>query len=115
MWPIFGFDTQQSFFVQQLKAAMDFLDGGKVYFIVDNVSKDKTLELCREAGEKDPRFNTIWAPENRNVVDAYMRGLKEAVDEGHEIIIEIEPIPPIKYRSALLRIIMTTTIAVKLH
>jgi dolichol-phosphate mannosyltransferase len=77
-------------FVRQLKAAMDHLDGGTVYFVVDHVSRDRTLDLCREAGEKDSRFHTLWAPENRNVVDAYMRGLREAVDQGHEIIIEMD-------------------------
>ncbi len=39
---------------------------------------------------RDPRFVTVWAPENRNVVDAYMRGLREAYEAGHELIIEMD-------------------------
>jgi dolichol-phosphate mannosyltransferase len=74
----------------QLKAAMDQLEGGTVYFVVDNASKDRTLELCQGASAEDPRFHTVWAPENRNVVDAYLRGFREAVARGHEIIIEMD-------------------------
>ena len=77
-------------FVVQLSAAMDYLEGGKVYFVVDNASKDRTCELCREIETKDPRYHTVWAPENRNVVDAYLRGFREALDKGHEIIIEMD-------------------------
>jgi dolichol-phosphate mannosyltransferase len=77
-------------FREQLTLSMDQLEGGSVYFVVDNASRDKTLELCREAGAKDPRFHTIWAPENRNVVDAYMRGFRETVDLGYEIIVEMD-------------------------
>jgi dolichol-phosphate mannosyltransferase len=77
-------------FVEQLAAALDHLEGGSVYFIVDNASKDRTLDLCREQEGRDTRFHTIWAPENRNVVDAYLRGFREALDRGYEIIIEMD-------------------------
>ncbi len=76
--------------VQCLSATMDQLEGGTIYFIVDEVSKDRTLELCREIEAKDSRYRTVWAPENRNVVDAYLRGFREALDHGHEIIIEMD-------------------------
>ncbi len=76
--------------VAQLSAAMGQLEGGSIYFVVDGVSKDRTLELCRETEVRDSRFHTIWAPENRNVVDAYLRGFREAVDRGYEIIIEMD-------------------------
>jgi len=77
-------------FVEQLANAMDQLEGGQVYFVVDKASKDRTLELCREAEAADKRFHTVWAPENRNVVDAYLRGFREVVDLGYEIIIEMD-------------------------
>jgi dolichol-phosphate mannosyltransferase len=77
-------------FVAQLRNAMDQLEGGTVYFVVDNASKDRTLELCREIEKEDRRFHTVWAPENRNVVDAYLRGFREALAKGHEIIIEMD-------------------------
>lgn len=73
-----------------LRGTLDQLEGGTVYFIVDNASTDNTLDLCREAAGEDKRFRTIWAPENKNVVDAYLRGFREALDDGHEIIIEMD-------------------------
>jgi dolichol-phosphate mannosyltransferase len=76
--------------IAQLQAAMTQLEGGRVYFIVDKASRDRTLELCREISASDSRFHTIWAPENRNVVDAYLRGFRETVERGYEIIIEMD-------------------------
>ncbi len=77
-------------FVHELKKVLDRLNSGKVYFIVDNASKDRTHELCSSLSTEDPRFDTIFAPENRNVVDAYLRGYKEAYANGHDIIIEMD-------------------------
>jgi len=69
---------------------LDRLKSGTVYFIVDSVSKDATLQLCQAASAKDSRFVTVWAPENRNIVDAYIRGLREAWEHGHRLIIEMD-------------------------
>lgn len=77
-------------FVEQLSSSMDYLEGGAVYFVVDGVSKDRTLELCKEIEARDSRYHTVWAPENRSVVDAYLRGFREALDKRHEIIIEMD-------------------------
>jgi len=64
----------------RVKADNSFL--GDAYLVVDNVSKDNTLQLCQELHERDSRFIPVWAPENRNVVDAYLRGYKEALLTG---------------------------------
>ena len=77
-------------FIDALKKAMDSIGSGSAYLVVDNVSKDKTLELCRTLSEKDKRFNTVWAPENRNVVDAYIRGYREALKSDHQVILEMD-------------------------
>jgi dolichol-phosphate mannosyltransferase len=77
-------------FTTSLTEVLDNLKSGSVYFVVDNVSVDNTLDLCNHLFAKDKRFNTIWAPENKNVVDAYMRGYKEALDKKHEFIIEMD-------------------------
>lgn len=76
--------------VLSLTEILNVLECGKVYFVVDEVSKDKSLDLCRSQSEADHRFVTIWAPENRNVVDAYLRGYREALVNEHEIIIEMD-------------------------
>lgn len=77
-------------FVSSLQSVLTLLDCGKVYFIIDGVSKDNTLTLCKNLSKSDERFVTIWAPENKNIVDAYIRGYKEALDNKHEIIIEMD-------------------------
>lgn len=77
-------------FVEVLKRVLDPYPPGTVYFVVDTVSKDNTLALCQTLSEKDNRFRTVWAPENRNVVDAYIRGYREALQNGHAIIIEMD-------------------------
>ncbi|HUB68020.1 MAG TPA: glycosyltransferase [Candidatus Methylacidiphilales bacterium] len=77
-------------FIRVFTEVLDFTGSGHVYFVVDNVSKDRTLDLCRELSTRDNRFHTIWAPENRYLVDAYLRGLREAVNNGHNYIIEMD-------------------------
>ena len=77
-------------FVTSLTGVIDKLECGTVYFIVDKVSKDNTLDLCKALSAKDKRFITVWAPENKNVVDAYFRGYKEALKNNHDIIIEMD-------------------------
>ena len=77
-------------FINALQKALNENPGGKVFLVVDNVSKDKTLMLCQTLSKKDPRFNCVWAPENKNVVDAYIRGYKEALLTDAEFIIEMD-------------------------
>ena len=77
-------------FVKSLSCVLDSIGSGQVYFVVDKVSKDNTLQLCQNLSKQDPRFVTVWAPENRNVVDAYMRGYKEALKDNNKIIIEMD-------------------------
>ena len=77
-------------FIDALKATMDQLPGGTVYLVVDKASKDNTLSLCRTLSEQDNRFVTVWAPENKSVVDAYRRGMREAFQRGHDYIIEMD-------------------------
>lgn len=64
-------------FADALKRNLEKLEGGAVYFIVDTCSKDDTAAICRQLAADDQRFNMIWAPENRHVVDAYLRGYRE--------------------------------------
>jgi dolichol-phosphate mannosyltransferase len=77
-------------FVSSLTDVLNKLKCGNVYFVVDKVSTDNTLELCNILSASDIRFKTIWAPENKNVVDAYIRGYKEALKNRHEYIIEMD-------------------------
>lgn len=58
--------------------------------ILDNVSKDGTVELLWELEKSLPQFQMVWAPENRSVVDAYMRGYREAIEAECDWILEID-------------------------
>jgi dolichol-phosphate mannosyltransferase len=78
-------------FTEKLSSVLDNIGGtSKVYLVIDNVSHDNTLELSNALSKKDDRFVTVWAPENKNVVDAYIRGYKEALKEDFEYILEID-------------------------
>lgn len=77
-------------FVDEVVKALDHLQSGRVYLVVDTASRDRTLELCKQLSGQDDRFVTIWAPENKNVVDAYLRGYREALNAGNDIIIEMD-------------------------
>ncbi len=77
-------------FISRLSRVLDSLPEALVYLIVDNASKDATPRLCEELAAEDSRFRYVWAPENRNVVDAYLRGFREAMKERPEFIIEMD-------------------------
>ncbi len=85
-------NEQDSFeeFVHAIQQVLDDLSNGEVFFVVDNVSKDNTLQLCQQQEKQDSRFHAIYAPENRNVVDAYLRGYREALKHNFDYIIELD-------------------------
>jgi dolichol-phosphate mannosyltransferase len=76
--------------ISRLKVMLDKLESGKVYMVVDKVSVDDTRLLCERISSEDKRFATVWAPENRNLVDAYIRGYKAALENRHDLIIEMD-------------------------
>ncbi len=90
MVPVANEEADFADFIRVFSGVLDFVGSGRVYLVVDTVSKDRTLELCTALSKMDARYVMIWAPENRNVVDAYMRGFREALANGHDYIIEID-------------------------
>ena len=77
-------------FINIVKKVIEIYPPGKVYLVLDKVSKDNTLNLCRSLSKNDKRFKTIWAPENKNVVDAYLKGLRSAFNNDHDLFIEMD-------------------------
>ncbi len=77
-------------FIRELYKALEVIKSGKVYFVIDKAAKDRTLELCRKLSQQDQRFVTVWAPENKNVAEAYLRGYREALKNGHDYIMEMD-------------------------
>lgn len=60
------------------------------YVILDQDSTDRTRELLNGLKEQTPQLQVIWSPENETVVDAYIRGYKEALGAGCDWILEID-------------------------
>ncbi len=62
-----------------------------VFFAVfDRVTCDHSLDQMRELERSEPRLHVVWAPEDRCVVDAYLRGYKEALGAKCDWILEID-------------------------
>jgi dolichol-phosphate mannosyltransferase len=75
------------------KAVLEQCSGfRKVAFfaVFDRANKDSSLDQMRELEQTEPRLRVVWAPEDRCVVDAYLRGYKEALDAGCDWILEID-------------------------
>ncbi len=60
------------------------------FAVLDRATKDNTLELLREHAVRETRLTVVWAPENRGLVDAYIRGYRDALDAGCDWILEID-------------------------
>lgn len=88
--PLANEEAEFDQFISVMNFVIDELNPGCVYLVVDDASKDRTLELCRDLSKRDPRYVTVYAPQNRNVVDAYINGLRAAYEAGHDIIIELD-------------------------
>lgn len=82
-------DSFQSF-IDSLTLVIDEYPGASVYLVVDKASTDTTPELCRQLETKDSRYHYVWAPENKNVVDAYLRGFREAMQSKPDFIVEMD-------------------------
>jgi dolichol-phosphate mannosyltransferase len=62
-----------------------------VFFaILDGASCDRTRELLDELTNQRPELQVVWALDNRSVVDAYVRGYREALSAGCDWILEID-------------------------
>jgi dolichol-phosphate mannosyltransferase len=79
--------------IKFINAVMEECKGFKsvIFFAVfDKACKDGTLDLLTELQDKPPQLQLVWSPENKCVVDAYLRGYREALDAGCEWILEID-------------------------
>jgi len=60
------------------------------FAVLDSASKDKTIDLLRDLQQQQPALQVVWAPENTCVVDAYLRGYREALAAGCDWVLEID-------------------------
>lgn len=84
-------DTAEHFLREVLAACEPFRFKSLTFFaVLDRVSRDGTLDLLRKLEGTLPQLRVVWAPENRCVVDAYLRGYREALDAGCDWVLEID-------------------------
>lgn len=62
----------------------------KFFVVFDNTCKDGTFDLLKSMKNKPPELQIIWAPEDKCVVDAYIRGYQEALNAGCDWILEMD-------------------------
>ena len=60
------------------------------FAILDNACRDRTRALLEDLKSTRRELQVVWAPENRCVVDAYIRGYREALNAGCDWILEID-------------------------
>ncbi|HYD35465.1 MAG TPA: glycosyltransferase family 2 protein [Vitreimonas sp.] len=62
----------------------------ELFFVLDHASKDDTLQKLQKFARRRPEIHVIFEPKNRNVVDAYVRGYKEALKSKCKWFIEMD-------------------------
>jgi dolichol-phosphate mannosyltransferase len=88
--PMANEGTEGLRFVTELLSFCESFREAQFFAVLDKATTDNSLELLRELEAREPRLRVVWAPENRNVVDAYFRGYREALAAGHDWILEID-------------------------
>jgi dolichol-phosphate mannosyltransferase len=76
-----------------VKQVLDKCKGFKqvtFFAVFDKSCKDGTVDLLRELAKEIKELRVVWAPENTCVVDAYIKGYKEALAAGCDWILEID-------------------------
>jgi dolichol-phosphate mannosyltransferase len=77
-------------FIAEVLAQCTGFEKISFFAVLDNVSRDGTRALLDNVAKGEPRLCPIWAPENRCVVDAYVRGYRAALEAGCDWILEID-------------------------
>ncbi|MHC4636759.1 MAG: glycosyltransferase [Planctomycetota bacterium] len=62
----------------------------KLFTIFDSSCKDGTYDLLKQHESDISELEVVWAPENSCVVDAYIRGYREALKANCDWILEID-------------------------
>jgi len=84
-------DNAEKFVIDVLSYCKAF-EFSKIHFfsILDKASVDGTKNILTSLSKITPELKVIYAPENKNVVDAYIRGYLEGIKIGADWILEID-------------------------
>jgi dolichol-phosphate mannosyltransferase len=72
------------------RVTQQLLAQDQLFCVLDNMCKDQTRIIVEEWSRKDARVVLVWAPENRCVVDAYVKGYRAALAAGCDWILEMD-------------------------
>ncbi len=82
-------ETAEAFVKAVLSHCGEFRDV-RFFAVIDKVSSDNTLDILQRLAVVAPSVHVLWAPENTCVVDAYVRGYREALAWGADWILEMD-------------------------
>ncbi|MGA2261214.1 MAG: glycosyltransferase [Acidobacteriota bacterium] len=77
-------------FVQRVLDNCRSVPHTNLFVVIDKISTDATRALLEELSARQPKLRVVWAPENKCVVDAYVRGYREALTTGCDWILEMD-------------------------
>jgi dolichol-phosphate mannosyltransferase len=77
-------------FAREVLAQCEGVERVSFFIVLDNVCRDGTRSILEAFALNDDRLKVVWAPENRSVVDAYLRGYREAIAAECDWILEID-------------------------
>ena len=77
-------------FILQILSFKKFFKKFKFLVIIDKASKDNTYSIVKKLEKKNKLLKVIWAPRNKNVVDAYMKGYKKSLETNYDWVLEID-------------------------
>lgn len=84
-------DNVELFVTDVIKECLPFHFKKLIFFvIVDDVSQDGTIPFLNKLAHRIPELMVIYAPDNRCVVDAYLRGYEEALKSKADWVLEID-------------------------
>lgn len=84
-------DTAARFIDCVLDRCRSFHFKSTAFFVVlDRASSNQTRDIVQSKSLRTPELRYIYSPENKSVVDAYLRGYREALGAGCDWILEID-------------------------
>src|ERR1051325_1158247 len=75
-------------FVDSVLMNCEAVGSRKFLAIVDEASTDDTRKILESHAANVRELTVVWAPESRNVVDAYVRGYRAALATNADWILE---------------------------
>jgi dolichol-phosphate mannosyltransferase len=77
-------------FVMEVLQLTEVFRETRFFVVLDHMSRDGTVDLMSAYAKREPRVQVVWSPQNRCVVDAYIRGYREALATNFEWVLEID-------------------------